>query len=211
MTATSLAMSGGRLTLRWRQGKCPVARIVRIGLATSLRIAPGRKLQLPARCASGDDATSRVARGQPFGAQPSPLGHQVPIPQPLPAHAAGHLVHGVALPYLCVDAISAMPISSLRRGTEFWGRANPHGLPGPMGPMQKRLAVIWRFGRKHKSLYRTTLDTLVGGGDFHAPLSFPIYPRDAQHEDLMRIGGDLYKAVGKVHEETSGRSGRKAA
>ena len=49
-----------------------------------------------------------------------------------------------------------------------------------------------------------TLYTLSGAGDFHANLTVPSYPRDAQRQDLARIGQDMYRALGKYAEETQG-------
>lgn len=47
-----------------------------------------------------------------------------------------------------------------------------------------------------------TLYTLSGAGDFHANLTVPSYPRDAQRQDLARIGQDMYRAMGRHAEET---------
>lgn len=47
-----------------------------------------------------------------------------------------------------------------------------------------------------------TLYTLGGAGDFHANLTVPSYPRDAQRQDLARIGQDMYRAMGRHAEET---------
>lgn len=45
------------------------------------------------------------------------------------------------------------------------------------------------------------LRTLSGAGDFHARMTIPLYPRDAQHQDLVRIGQDMYRAAGRHAEE----------
>ena len=45
------------------------------------------------------------------------------------------------------------------------------------------------------------LRTLSGAGDFHAKVAVPLYPRDAQHQDLVRIGQDMYRAAGRHAEE----------
>lgn len=42
---------------------------------------------------------------------------------------------------------------------------------------------------------RSLLRTLSGAGDFHATLAAPVYPRDAQSQDLQRIGRDMYRAM----------------
>ena len=47
-----------------------------------------------------------------------------------------------------------------------------------------------------------TLYALSGAGDFHANLTVPSYPRDAQRRDLARIGQDMYRAMGRHAEET---------
>ena len=52
-----------------------------------------------------------------------------------------------------------------------------------------------RFGK-------ATLHTLSGAGDFHANLTVPNYPRDAQRQDLARIGQDMQRALGKYAAET---------
>ena len=42
---------------------------------------------------------------------------------------------------------------------------------------------------------RSLLRALSGAGDFHATLAAPVYPRDAQSQDLRRIGRDMYRAM----------------
>jgi len=38
----------------------------------------------------------------------------------------------------------------------------------------------------------------------------PLYPRNAQYQDQRRIGGDMYRAFGRYHEETKTLKATKA-
>lgn len=51
--------------------------------------------------------------------------------------------------------------------------------------------------------YLSALRSLSGAGDFHSALSLPRYPRDAQHQDLVRIGQDMYRAMGRHANEAA--------
>lgn len=52
-------------------------------------------------------------------------------------------------------------------------------------------------------LYLGTLRSLSSAGDFRSAFSLPKYPRDAQHQDLVRIGQDMYRAMGRHADETA--------
>ena len=49
------------------------------------------------------------------------------------------------------------------------------------------------------------LRTLGGGGAFHVDFDPPRYSRDVQHQDLTRIGQDMYKAMEQHAVETAKR------
>lgn len=53
---------------------------------------------------------------------------------------------------------------------------------------------------RRRAFADTLLATMSSAGDFHAALTIPMYPRDAQRRDLARIGEDMYRAVGKHAE-----------
>ena len=71
-----------------------------------------------------------------------------------------------------------------------------------------RMLSMWRqgpclaHGDARAAFFESLLATLSGSGDFHVELHVPRYPRDAQHEDLVRIGQDMYRAVGRYGHET---------
>lgn len=59
------------------------------------------------------------------------------------------------------------------------------------------------FHGEHAFL-RAVLETVSAAGDCHAPARQLLYPRDAGHRDLTRIGGDMYRAMGRYAVETPG-------
>lgn len=57
-------------------------------------------------------------------------------------------------------------------------------------------------GERDVAGFRTAaLRTLSSAGDFRVKVTVPVYPRDAQHRDLVRIGQDMYRAAGRHAEE----------
>lgn len=58
-----------------------------------------------------------------------------------------------------------------------------------------------RGERDAAEFYSAALDALSGAGDFHVRVTVPLYPRDAQHQDLVRIGQDMYRAAGRHAEK----------
>ena len=50
--------------------------------------------------------------------------------------------------------------------------------------------------RRKRSLLSTVLRTMSSAGDCHAPARPLRYPRNAGHQDLTRIGRDMYRAMG---------------
>ena len=55
--------------------------------------------------------------------------------------------------------------------------------------------------RRGRAFGNALLRTMSGAGDFHATLVVPVYPRDAQRQDLERIGKAMYGALER-HAET---------
>ena len=55
--------------------------------------------------------------------------------------------------------------------------------------------------RGRRAFGNSLLRALSSAGDVHAPLKVPVYPRNAQSQDLRRIGQDMYRATEK-HAET---------
>lgn len=58
--------------------------------------------------------------------------------------------------------------------------------------------------RRERGLLSAALRTMSSAGDCQAPARPLRYPRDAGHQDLMRIGRDMYRAMGRHAGETSG-------
>lgn len=57
--------------------------------------------------------------------------------------------------------------------------------------------------RGRRAFGNSLLRTLSSAGDVDAPFKVPVYPRDAQSQDLRRIGQDMYRAMER-HAETQG-------
>ena len=55
--------------------------------------------------------------------------------------------------------------------------------------------------RDRRTFAESLLRTRSSAGDFHATLEVPVYPRNAQSQDLKRIGQDMYRAMER-HAET---------
>ena len=70
-------------------------------------------------------------------------------------------------------------------------------------PMATFLAMQFPASRTGARFYLSALRSLSGAGDFHSALSLPKYPRDAQYQDLVRIGQDMYKAMGRHANEAA--------
>ena len=63
-----------------------------------------------------------------------------------------------------------------------------------------------RYRRYSGSFWRGLLDVLSGAGTGQTPFDPPQYPRDAQHQDLKRIGQDMmYRAFEQYDEKTRPR------
>ena len=73
---------------------------------------------------------------------------------------------------------------------------------GPVSGTTRRMPPS-AFHGEH-ALLRAVLRTMSSGGDCHAPARQLLYPRDAGHRDLTRIGGDMYRAMGRYAVETPG-------
>ena len=58
--------------------------------------------------------------------------------------------------------------------------------------------------RERGAFLLAALKTMSSAGDVHAPARSLRYPRDAGHRDLKRIGGDMYRAMGRYASETPG-------
>lgn len=56
--------------------------------------------------------------------------------------------------------------------------------------------------RRERTLLSAALRTMSSGGDCHAPARPLRYPRNAGHQDLKRIGWDMYRAMGWHGSET---------
>lgn len=56
--------------------------------------------------------------------------------------------------------------------------------------------------RRERTLLSAALRTMSSGGDCHAPARPLRYPRDGAHQDLTRIGRDMYRAMGWHGSET---------
>ena len=62
--------------------------------------------------------------------------------------------------------------------------------------------VLLSAFRRERTLLSAALRTMSSGGDCHAPARPLRYPRDAAHQDLTRIGRDMYRAMGWHGSET---------
>ena len=49
------------------------------------------------------------------------------------------------------------------------------------------------------SFWRTVLDVLSSGGGVNPDFGETRYPKDAQNQDLVRIGQDFYRALSKFN------------
>lgn len=76
------------------------------------------------------------------------------------------------------------------------------GMENALSRVRSKIFCL-RGERNMGEFHITALRTLSGAGDFHARVTVPLYPRDAQHQDLVRIGQDMYRAVGRYAEEIS--------
>lgn len=66
---------------------------------------------------------------------------------------------------------------------------------GPaFGMAQQPLLSVFRGGR---AFLPAVLRVMSSAGDCHAPVRPLRYPRDAGHQDLTRIGQDMYRAMGR--------------
>lgn len=70
-------------------------------------------------------------------------------------------------------------------------------------PMTKFASMQLPAFRVGTRFYLGALRSLSSAGDFHSAINLPKYPRDAQHQDLVRIGQDMYKAMGRHANETA--------
>ncbi len=58
-----------------------------------------------------------------------------------------------------------------------------------------------------KLFWRTVLATLSSGGSVNPKFKITQYPKDARHQDLVRIGQDMYVSLSafnesEIHEES---------
>ena len=58
--------------------------------------------------------------------------------------------------------------------------------------------------RKGSTLLPVVLRTMSSVGDSYAPVRPLRYPRDGGHQDLTRIGRDMYRAMGRYAAKTPG-------
>ena len=58
-------------------------------------------------------------------------------------------------------------------------------------------AVPDRSALKKNTFWKSAVEVFSGSGDFHVKFDPPRYPRDAQSQDLARIGQDMYRAMGR--------------
>lgn len=58
-----------------------------------------------------------------------------------------------------------------------------------------------RYRRYSGSFWSGLLDVLSGTGNGQTPFDPPRYPKDAQHQDLKRIGQDMYRAFEQYDEK----------
>ena len=54
----------------------------------------------------------------------------------------------------------------------------------------------------HRFLLNSLMTVFDEIGRTHRNIELPQYPRNAQHEDLKRIGSDMYNAIEQWHGET---------
>ncbi len=60
---------------------------------------------------------------------------------------------------------------------------------------------------EQKLFWRTVLGTLSSGGSVKPKFKITQYPKDARHQDLVRIGQDMYVSLrafdkSEIHEES---------
>lgn len=72
------------------------------------------------------------------------------------------------------------------------------------GGASRRGRMLLSAFRGERSLLSAALRTMSSAGDCQAPARPLRYPRDAGHQDLTRIGRDMYRAMGRHAVETSG-------
>ena len=70
-------------------------------------------------------------------------------------------------------------------------------------PKTAFFSIQWPVSRADARFYLSALRSLSSAGDFHSTLNLPKYPRDAQHQDLVRIGQDMHRAIGRHADETA--------
>ena len=70
-------------------------------------------------------------------------------------------------------------------------------------PKMAFISIRWPASRVDAKFYLSALRSLSSAGDFQSALNLPKYPRDAQHQDLVRIGQDMYRAMGRHVDETA--------
>ena len=70
-------------------------------------------------------------------------------------------------------------------------------------PKTAFFSIQWPVSRADARFYLSALRSLSSAGDFHSTLNLPKYPRDAQHQDLVRIGQDMHRAMGRHADETA--------
>ena len=58
--------------------------------------------------------------------------------------------------------------------------------------------------RRERAFLPAALRTISSAGDCYAPARPLRYPRDAGHRDLIRIGKDMYEAMGRYAVEKNG-------
>lgn len=65
------------------------------------------------------------------------------------------------------------------------------------GSTSGSMRQVWLSAfRRERTLLSAVLGTMSGVGAFRAPARPLRYPRDARHQDLTRIGRDMYRAMG---------------
>ncbi len=75
--------------------------------------------------------------------------------------------------------------------------------PGSPASRVVRRTLLSMF-RGERAFLPAALRTISSAGDCYAPARPLRYPQDASHRDLIRIGKDMYKAMGQYSVEKNG-------
>lgn len=65
-----------------------------------------------------------------------------------------------------------------------------------------KMTILQNTVLAHRFLLDSLMNVFGEIGRTHRSMDLPQYPRNAQHEDLKRIGSDMYNAIEQYHGET---------